>query len=442
MPAAFGFVAALLSRIRPGAPLLLVTSPCGLATFGRPHGHGLNSLGLDPARLILVETPNDTQALWAMEEALRSAVPAAVAGAIGQARSQSQPAAASRGRRTGRLLLLLRPPRHRSERRGDALAHRRGRGRARPLRPHRALALAAQARALPQRTTGRMVSGVRSCRASFQSGCRAGRSCAFSQPRRAIHAHALTRTPVDPERPFVLTVEASGGPRIAALNEAAESGRARGRRSARRCARESRRRCRCAPPIRPPTMPRCAAWRCGRRAIRPRSRPGASENGADGFFLDVTGAAHLFGGEETLLADLVAAARSFRPAGAARHRRYRRRGLGAVALSSRASRSCRPDRKPKRLRPCRSKRCGCRPIRARRCGGSASSASASLIDKPRAPFAARFESRTADSASTRRSAARPSRFALIAPPPVYHSLRYLHGADRHARRPSSRSRPA
>src|SRR5262249_61099134 len=30
-----------------------------------------------------------------------------------------------------------------------------------------------------------------------------------------------TLKPVDPERPFVLTVEAAGGPRIAALNEAA-----------------------------------------------------------------------------------------------------------------------------------------------------------------------------------------------------------------------------
>ncbi len=31
IPAAFGFVAATLSRVRPGAPLFLVTSPCGLA---------------------------------------------------------------------------------------------------------------------------------------------------------------------------------------------------------------------------------------------------------------------------------------------------------------------------------------------------------------------------------------------------------------------------
>src|SRR5215467_7457791 len=59
MPAAFGFVAAMLGRIRSGAPLFLITSPCGLAS--RLYGHGLNGLGLDPARVILVEAPNATQ---------------------------------------------------------------------------------------------------------------------------------------------------------------------------------------------------------------------------------------------------------------------------------------------------------------------------------------------------------------------------------------------
>src|SRR5262245_56194571 len=82
IPSAFGFIAALLARLPSGGPLLLVTSPRGLAGCGRPHGHGLNLLGLDPARVILVETRDERHALWAMEEALRSAVPAAVAGAI------------------------------------------------------------------------------------------------------------------------------------------------------------------------------------------------------------------------------------------------------------------------------------------------------------------------------------------------------------------------
>jgi len=49
---------------------------------GRLHGHGLNALGLDPTRLILVETAQRKETLWAMEEAVRSAAPAAVVGVI------------------------------------------------------------------------------------------------------------------------------------------------------------------------------------------------------------------------------------------------------------------------------------------------------------------------------------------------------------------------
>lgn len=116
MPAAFGFVAAMLGRVlgrmpsRPRQGVLLVTSPCGLAAHGRPYGHGLNGFGLDPARLILAEAADDTQALWAMEEALRSAAPIAVAGVIGKLdfrASQRLHLAAGESRR---LVLLLRPP--------------------------------------------------------------------------------------------------------------------------------------------------------------------------------------------------------------------------------------------------------------------------------------------------------------------------------------------
>ena len=91
-----------------------------------------------------------------MEEALRSGAPAAVAGAVGTGldlkTSQRLHLAAEE---SGLPLLLLRPAaRREAERGGDALAHRRRRGRARPLRPHRALALARAPRTLPQRTTG------------------------------------------------------------------------------------------------------------------------------------------------------------------------------------------------------------------------------------------------------------------------------------------------
>jgi len=81
--AAFGFIAAILARV--ASPLLFVMPAYGLRPYrphGRLHGHGLNALGLDPARLILVETAHRKETLWAMEEAVRSVAPAAVAGVI------------------------------------------------------------------------------------------------------------------------------------------------------------------------------------------------------------------------------------------------------------------------------------------------------------------------------------------------------------------------
>lgn len=108
--AAFGFVSALLGRMPHSGPILLVVSPRGPGGCGRPYGHGLSALGLDPARVILVEAPDQGQALWAMEEALRSGVPAAVAGAIstglGLKASQRLQLAA---RVSSVPLLLLRP---------------------------------------------------------------------------------------------------------------------------------------------------------------------------------------------------------------------------------------------------------------------------------------------------------------------------------------------
>jgi protein ImuA len=98
--AAFGFIAAVLARISshppqgereqraasPRAhPLFFIAPTYGLRPcrpHGRLHGHGLNALGLDPARLILVETAHRKETLWAMEEAVRSAAPAAVVGVI------------------------------------------------------------------------------------------------------------------------------------------------------------------------------------------------------------------------------------------------------------------------------------------------------------------------------------------------------------------------
>ena len=62
--------------------IILVMPTYGRHPHGRLHGHGLNTLGLDPTRLILVQTAHRKATLWAIEEALRSAAPAAVAGFI------------------------------------------------------------------------------------------------------------------------------------------------------------------------------------------------------------------------------------------------------------------------------------------------------------------------------------------------------------------------
>ncbi len=105
-PAAFGFLAGLLTLLPPDRPVLLVG---GIADHGRVCGHGLQNFGVDPARLILVETKNDKQALWAFEEALRSRIPAAVAGMIDKlALKMSQRLHLAAGD-AGLPLLLLRP---------------------------------------------------------------------------------------------------------------------------------------------------------------------------------------------------------------------------------------------------------------------------------------------------------------------------------------------
>ena len=84
-PAAFEIMFALIAsalRVRAG-PALLIATQRSLGEFGRPYGHGLRQLGLDTGRLLLIETRSDKDALWALEETLRSqAGPAMVAGAV------------------------------------------------------------------------------------------------------------------------------------------------------------------------------------------------------------------------------------------------------------------------------------------------------------------------------------------------------------------------
>ncbi len=186
-PAAFGFLVALLARLSRTHPLFLVLPAYGLRDYGRPYGHGIRALGLDPSRLILAETAHRKE--LALGHGRSAALARAGCGRRHHrsARSENQSKAASRRRRlrsaalaaaAGPLPTLprMRGRVGRGKRRDDALAGRPGARRARPLRPDHARALAAHARVLPQRTHRGMDGGVRSCRASFQSGCRAGRS--------------------------------------------------------------------------------------------------------------------------------------------------------------------------------------------------------------------------------------------------------------------------
>jgi len=130
---AFGFVAALLGRLisppptslhsgarqrdpgggreqRATPPIFLIVPAYGFREYGRLSGHGLNGLGLDPARLILVETAHRKETLWAMEEALRSAAPAAVAGFIDQIDLKQSQRLHLAAAEAGLPLWLLRPP--------------------------------------------------------------------------------------------------------------------------------------------------------------------------------------------------------------------------------------------------------------------------------------------------------------------------------------------
>src|ERR1700676_1939774 len=109
--------------------------------------------------------------------------------------------------------------------------------------------------------------------------------------------------PVDPDRPFVLAIAVAGGPRIAALNEAAEAaGLAVGEPLADARAKAGTLQIRAVDGA----ADDAALRRLGRWATRytPTASPWGEDNGADGFFLDIEGSAHLFGGEERLIAEL------------------------------------------------------------------------------------------------------------------------------------------
>jgi protein ImuB len=128
-----------------------------------------------------------------------------------------------------------------------------------------------------------------------------------AQARTAAGSPADT---VDPKRPLVLVAPGKGGPRLVALNRAAEeSGLVAGELlSNARSKILDLQSCAADPAADDAALRRLALW-CLR--YTPLVAPWDEENGADGLFLDITGCAHLFGGEAGLLADLAGRLRRF-----------------------------------------------------------------------------------------------------------------------------------
>ncbi len=164
----------------------------------------------------------------------------------------------------------------------------------------------------------------------------------------------------------------------------------------------------------------------------PTASPWNEENGADGFFLDIEGAAHLFGGEAALLADL--ARRLSDNFGLPARLAVAATPGAAWALARFHPASCPilPAGQQEAAETAAAAALARLPVEALRLTAPTCATLrrlgfkkvGTLFDKPRAPFAARFSSeliRRLDQALGRVE----EPLVPIVPPPVYHSLRYL-----------------
>src|SRR5580658_1554015 len=121
----------------------------------------------------------------------------------------------------------------------------------------------------------------------------------------AAQAKRRCDQPIAPDEPFVLIVASSGGPRISALNKAAEDlDLSIGEPLADARAKAGFLQVRAADPAADDAaLRKLTLWAT---RYTPTASPWDEDNGADGFFLDIEGASHLFGGEERLMADIAA----------------------------------------------------------------------------------------------------------------------------------------
>jgi protein ImuB len=245
-----------------------------------------------------------------------------------------------------------------------------------------------------------------------------------AQAKQTKEAKQPTEKLIAPERPFVLAAAAAGGLRIAALNEAAEaSGLAVGEPLADARAKAGFLQVGAVDPAADDAaLRRLTLWAT---RYTPTASPYDEASGADGFFLDVEGSSHLFGGEEKLVVDL--AGRLKNNFGLpARLAVADTAGAAWAASRFHARNPCilPPAQQAEVLAPL--------PVEALRLAPEISTTLrrlgfktvGALLDKPRAPFAARFSQsllRRLDQALGRID----EPLIPVTLPPVYHSLRYL-----------------
>jgi protein ImuA len=113
LPATLGFIVAVLARFSSNSArnrqIIFVMPDHGSRQCGRLSGHGLNRLGFDPSRAIIVDTAHRHDSLWALLEALRSGASQAVIGMIDRLDLKTSQRLHLAATDAGLPLLLLRP---------------------------------------------------------------------------------------------------------------------------------------------------------------------------------------------------------------------------------------------------------------------------------------------------------------------------------------------